>query len=90
MRTIIIASSMLACASLAACSSNKIVSDGDIGYMSRQEVSAAIADCENAGQRATITYTKAAWHGKNIPVPVDVQCAPRGPGNYRVGLSRDD
>lgn len=81
-RTIIAA---LLAASLAACASQP-----DIDYMSRQEVSSAISDCENAGQRATVTYTKADWRGKKVVLPVDVQCAPRGPGNYRVGLQRDE
>jgi hypothetical protein len=85
-----IATTLLASAVLAGCASNRIVDDKDIGYMSRQEVSAAISDCESAGQRATVTYAKADWKGKKIPVPVDVQCAPKGPNNYRVGLTRDD
>ena len=86
-RTIIAA---LLAATLAACGSAPVVEDKEIGYMSRQEVSAAISDCENAGQRAALTYTKADWRGKKVPVVVDVQCAPRGPGNYRIGLQRDE
>lgn len=88
MKTTII-TALLASVALAGCAS-EIVSDKDIGYMSRQEVSNAISDCENAGQRASLTYTKADWHGKKVPVVVDVQCAPKGPGNYRMGLQRDD
>lgn len=77
-------------AMLAACGSAPVVEDKELGYMTRQEVSAAIADCENAGQRASVIYAKADWRGKKVPVPVDVQCAPRGPGNYRIGLQRDE
>ncbi|MCB4349849.1 hypothetical protein LA345_39305 (plasmid) [Burkholderia vietnamiensis] len=89
MRTTITAA-MLACAALTACGHQPVVENNEIGYMSRQEVSAAIADCESAGQRASVIYAKADWRGKKVPVPVDVQCAPRGPGNYRIGLQRDE
>ncbi len=80
-----ITTALLAVAALAGCAEKP-----DLAYMSRQEVSEAITECENAGQRAALTYTKAKWGGKNVPVVVDVQCAPRGPGNYRVGLQRDE
>ena len=75
MKTTLIAT--LLAASLAGCSSYApIVQDKEIGYMSRQEVSAAIEDCESAGQRATVVYAKAPWRDKLVPVPVDVQCLP--------------
>ena len=60
---------------LAGCSA-PIVHETDIGHMTRQEVSAAIEDCETAGQRATVVYARAEWKGHRIPVPVDVQCLP--------------
>jgi len=72
--TIIVA--LFAAAALSACGSQRIVQDKEIGYMSRQEVSAAIEDCESAGQRATVVYAKAEWRDKLVPVPVDVQCLP--------------
>jgi hypothetical protein len=73
-------------ATLTACGSGP-----DLAYMSRQEVSNAISDCEAAGQRASVIYTKAEWNGKKVPTPVDVQCMPRAnAGSYRRGLSRDD
>jgi hypothetical protein len=76
MKTTIIAA-LLVSATLAGCTSYApIVQDKEIGYMSRQEVSAAIEDCESAGQRATVVYAKAAWRDKLVPVPVDVQCLP--------------
>lgn len=75
MKTTLIAA--LLTATLAGCSSYApIVQDKEIGYMSRQEVSAAIEDCESAGQRATVVYAKANWRDKLVPVPVDVQCLP--------------
>lgn len=68
----------VAALSLAACATKQppIVQDNEIGYMTRQEVSAAIQDCENAEQRATVVYAKAQWRDKLVPVPVDVQCLP--------------
>ncbi|MEX3764497.1 hypothetical protein [Paraburkholderia phenoliruptrix] len=75
MKTTIIAA-LFATAALSACGSQRIVQDKEIGYMSRQEVSAAIEDCESAGQRATVVYAKAEWRDKLVPVPVDVQCLP--------------
>jgi hypothetical protein len=88
MKTTIIAA-LLASAALSACTT-PVVEDKEIGYMSRQEVSEAITECEDAGQRAALTYTKADWRGKKVPVVVDVQCTPRGPGNYRIGMQRDE
>ncbi|MGF6641743.1 hypothetical protein [Paraburkholderia sp. MM6662-R1] len=76
MKTIII--SGLLAGLLAACGSTPIVEDKEIGYMSRSEVSAAIQECEGAGQRATVVYAKARWRDKLVPVPVDVQCLPAG------------
>lgn len=75
MKTTLIAA-LLASAALAGCGNEPIVQDKEIGYMSRQEVSAGIEDCESAGQRATVVYAKASWRGKLVPVPVDVQCLP--------------
>ncbi|HEX7906798.1 MAG TPA: hypothetical protein VF534_01715 [Paraburkholderia sp.] len=75
MKTTLIAA-LLASAALSACGHAPIVQDKEIGYMSRQEVSAAIEDCESAGQRATVVYAKAEWRDKLVPVPVDVQCLP--------------
>jgi hypothetical protein len=74
MKTIII--SALLAGMLAACGSEPIVQDKEIGYMSRSEVSAAITECEGAAQRATVVYAKARWRDKLVPVPVDVQCLP--------------
>jgi hypothetical protein len=85
MRTTIIAAAIIA-ASLTACAGDK----PDLAYLSRQEVSNAISDCEAAGQRASVIYTKADWNGRKVPTPVDVQCMPRNAGSYRAGLSRDD
>lgn len=76
MKTTIIIVSTLLVGLLSACGSAPIVEDKEIGYMSRSEVSAAIAECEGAGQRATVVYAKANWRGKRVPVPVDVQCLP--------------
>lgn len=66
-----------AVAALAGCSSPPpIVQDKELGYMSRQEVTAAIEECEGAGHRANVVYAKAQWRDKLVPVPVDVQCVP--------------
>lgn len=69
--TVLLATLLCACGTA-------IVQDKEIGYMSRQEVSNAINECEGAGQRATVIYARANWRDKTIPVPVDVQCLPRG------------
>jgi hypothetical protein len=74
-----IAITALLAALLSACGGPPaIVQDKEMGYMSRPEVSAAINECEGAGQRATVIYARANWRDKTIPVPVDVQCLPRG------------
>lgn len=66
----------LLCAAVAACVA-PIVQDKELGYMSREEVSAAIDECEGAGQRAAVVYARAQWRGKLVPVPIDVQCLPK-------------
>lgn len=72
-----LAAALLVSSALSGCAA-PIVDDKEIGYMHRTEVSSAISDCESAGQRATVIYAKAAWRDRMVPVPVDVQCMPRG------------
>lgn len=60
---------------LAACST-PVLYDEDMRYMSRTEVSQAIADCEGAEQRASIQYVRSKWKGNYVNVPVDVTCVP--------------
>jgi hypothetical protein len=82
MKTITLCALLAALLSACGTTSEPIVQNKEIAYMTRSEVSSAIQECEGAGQRATVVYTRADWRGKSVPVPVDVQCLPKPRGAY--------
>ena len=69
---------------LSACSSNpstELIVDKNINALSRTEVIMAIEECHSVDLRPVMFYTQRMINKKNVPVVVDVTCAPKG--NYR-------
>ena len=65
---------------LTACSSSpptqKLIIDGEVQGMSRNEVITAINECEGNGTRAVMVYAKRKISGFTTDVVADVTCAP--------------
>ncbi len=66
---------------LTACSSyepprQKLIIDGEVQGMSRNEVVTAIIECEANGTRAVMVYAKRKISGYTADVVADVTCAP--------------
>ena len=85
MKTFII----LAAAVLAGCASNNdgparqtLVLDREVNTMSRNEVISAIMECESAGTRPVMVYSKRKVSNHTTDVVIDVTCAPRYTSNW--------
>lgn len=65
---------------LTACSTTpptqKLIIDGEVQGMSRNEVITAINECEGNGTRAVMVYAKRKISGFTADVVADVTCAP--------------
>ena len=69
---------------VSACSgtpTTELIVDKNIHALSRTEVIMAIEECHSVDLRPVMFYTQRMINKKNVPVVVDVTCAPKG--NYR-------
>ena len=70
--------------SVSACSgtpTTELIVDKNIHALSRTEVIMAIEECHSVDLRPVMFYTQRMINEKNVPVVVDVTCAPKG--NYK-------
>jgi len=56
---------------------SKLIVEKEVQPMSRNEVITAINECESAGTRPVVVYSKRKINGFNSDVVVDVSCAPK-------------
>tara|TARA_Y100000114_G_C11763596_1_gene331535 strand:- start:4154 stop:4399 length:246 start_codon:yes stop_codon:yes gene_type:complete len=66
---------------VSACSgtpTTELVVDKNIHALSRTEVIMAIEECHSVDLRPVMFYTQRSINNKNVPVVVDVTCAPKG------------
>ena len=69
---------------VSACSgtpTTELIVDKNIHALSRTEVINAIEECHSVDLRPVMFYTQRRINEKNVPVVIDVTCAPRG--NYK-------
>tara|TARA_R110000787_G_scaffold62501_3_gene141308 strand:+ start:345 stop:590 length:246 start_codon:yes stop_codon:yes gene_type:complete len=69
---------------VSACSgtpTTELIVDKNIHALSRTEVINAIEECHSVDLRPVMFYTQRRINQKNVPVVIDVTCAPRG--NYK-------
>ncbi len=66
---------------VSACSgtpTTELIVDKNIHALSRTEVIMAIEECHSVDLRPVMFYTQRSINNKNVPVVVDVTCAPKG------------
>ena len=69
---------------VSACSgtpTTELIVDKNIHALSRTEVIMAIEECHSVDLRPVMFYTQRMINEKNVPVVIDVTCAPKG--NYK-------